>query len=258
MGSASREALAQAKATLNTQLETGTGVALLALAAQINEAPGLLGALSDHSATGAARGALVDRVFTSAPESARGVVRAAVEGNWSTPAELVDGIEELGLRAVAISDPKLADELLTAASVVDSNHELELGLGNKLGDPAAKVALVERLFSGKLTPEAVSVVRHFVTNPRGRRLSAALNSSAHIAADQGGSELATVTVASPLSSEQHERLASLLEKTAGRPVRVTTVIDPSLVGGVRVHLGDHVIDGSIRSRLDDLRLKLAG
>ena len=77
-------------------------------------------------------------------------------------------------------------------------------------------------------------------------------------ADQGGSALATVTAAAPLNELQLSRISGLLEKNAGRPVRVTTVVDPSLVGGVRIQIGDDVIDGSVRARLDDLRLQLAG
>jgi F-type H+-transporting ATPase subunit delta len=66
-----------------------------------------------------------------------------------------------------------------------------------------------------------------------------------------------VTVAAPLNAEQQVRLARALEQSAGRPVKITTVIDPELVGGVRIQLADDVIDGSIRARLDDLRQQLA-
>lgn len=258
MGSASREALAAARAALGAGLGPTAGEELLAASAQIAGAPALLSALADASADSSARTQLVERLFGRISAGARSVLASAVAQAWSTPAELVAGIEELGLRADAIAHPDLADELLAAAGVVDGSHELELGLGSKLGDPAAKVALVERLFTGKLSPNAVSAVSHLVANPRGRRLSAALRESARIAADQGGSELATVTVATPLSEAQQSRLAGLLEQSAGRPVRVTTVVDPELVGGVRIQIGDDVIDGSIRSRLDDLRLQLAG
>lgn len=258
MGSASREALATARATLSADLDSQAGAELLAAASQIGEAPALLGALADSSADESTKSALVQRLFAAASEGARRVLTAAVTQSWSSADELVAGIEELGLRAESLTTADLADQLLAAATAIDSNHELELGLGSKLGDPAAKVALVRKLFTGKLSEAAVGVVAHLVANPRGRRISAALRESARVVADQGGSELATVTVAAPLSDAQHSRIAALLEKSTGRPVRVTTVVDPSLVGGVRIQIGDDVIDGSVSSRLDDLRLRLAG
>lgn len=258
MGSASREALATARGALNGKLAKSAGVELLDSAAQIDGTPALLSVLADSSVLAEPKVQLIDRLFVGLSAGARSVLNAAVSQSWSTPAELVDGIEELGLRAEALGSEALADELLLAASTIDSNHDLELGLGSKLGDVQAKVALVERLFSKKLSAGAVAIVRHLVVNPRGRRISPALRESARVAADQGGSELATVTVAAPLNSDQQNRIATLLEKSAGRPVRVTTVVDPSLVGGVRINIGDDVIDGSVRSRLDDLRLQLAG
>ena len=258
MGSASREALAVAKAALGGRLGKSAGAELLAASSQIDGSQALLAALADSATAGAAKAQLVERLFGGISAGARAVLTAAVEQSWSNPSERVAGIEELGLRAEAIADPLLADQLLTAAATIDSNHELELVLGSKLGDTAAKVQLVTRIFTGKLSAAAVGVVSHLVQNPRGRRISASLRESARVAADQGGSELATVTAAAPLNETQLARISGLLEKNAGRPVRVTTVVDPSLVGGVRIQIGDDVIDGSVRARLDDLRLQLAG
>lgn len=258
MGSASREALQRARAALSVPLAPSTGAELLAASAQIGGSPALLAALSDASAAPEAKRQLVERLFAKATSGARGLLSAAAEQSWSNSDELVAGVEELGLRADAIATPGLADELLGAAAVIDSSHELELNLGSKLGDPAVKAALVQRLFAGKLSAPALAAVSHLVVNPRGRKLSAALRAAATVVADQGGSTLATVTAAAPLSEQQLSRLAGLLEQSAGRPVQVTTVVDPSLVGGVRVQMGDQVIDGTVRSRLDDLRLRLAG
>lgn len=258
MGSASREALARAGAALSGGLAAGTGLELLSAAAQIDAAPALRGALGDASAARESKAHLVDRLFGRASADTRKVLVAAVSEAWSSPDEFVSGIEELGLRAEADGNPVLADELLAVASAIDGSHDLELGLGSKLSDPAAKATLVQRLLAGKISDSTLGVVSYLAANPRGRRIGSALRESARLAADQGGSELATVTVAGPLSDAQQSRLAELLQQSAGRPVRVTTVVDPDLLGGVRVQIGDDVIDGSIRSRLEDLRLRLAG
>ena len=257
MGSASREALAQARSALRGSLDQGTGSELLDAAAQIGASPQLAAALGDPSAETSQKTAVVERLFGGLSSSARGVLIAAVSGRWSTTDEFVEGVEQLGLRAEAIATPELSDELLAVADLIDRNHELQLTLGSKLGDPASKVSIVRRLLDGKLTASTVAVVSHLVAYPRGRMLDATLRLAARTAADERGNELATVTVAAKLSAEQEQRLAALLEQTAGRPVKVTTIIDPEIVGGVRVQLGDHVIDGSVRARLEDLRQQLA-
>lgn len=257
MGSASREALAEARSTLTPALGSGVGGELLASAGQIAASPALASALGDASAAPEAKAQVVERLFGGISAGARSVLTAAAKGRWSNVEEFISGIEELGLRAESLANPALSDELLAVADVVDRNHELQLSLGSKLADGAGKVALVERILNGKISGSAIAVVSHLVANPRGRRLDATLRRSARIAADQGGSELATVTVAAPLSSEQQDRLARALEQSAGRPVKITTVIDPALIGGVRIQIADDVIDGSIRARLDDLRQQLA-
>jgi F-type H+-transporting ATPase subunit delta len=62
----------------------------------------------------------------------------------------------------------------------------------------------------------------------------------------------------PLSAAQSERLAAALGKRYGAAVTLNTVVDPSVVGGVRVQIADDVIDASVSSRLADLRQRLAG
>lgn len=259
MGSASRVALAHTKSALSAEpLGAEAGADLLSASAQVGQSLPLLNALVDFSADATAKGQLVERLFASASAGARSVLTTAVAQSWSSPEELVAGIEELGLRAAANSYSNLADELLAAAAVVDSSHDLELTLGSKLGSVDGKLSLVEALFAAKVSGPALTVIRHLVANPRGRKLSPALRESARIAADQGGSELATVTVAAPLSEAQQLRISDLLAASAGRPVRITTIVDPALVGGVRIQIGEDVIDGSVKSRLEDLRLQLAG
>ncbi|WP_336660785.1 F0F1 ATP synthase subunit delta [Leucobacter sp. USHLN153] len=257
MGSASREALAQARSALNAGLDTNAGGELLQAARQIAESPALAAALGDASASAQAKTQVVERLFSGLSAGARSVLAAAVQGRWSNVDEFVSGVEELGIRAVGAADATLSDELLAVVDVIDRHHELQLSLGSKLADPAGKVALVRSLFSGKTSEASLSVLAHLVASPRGRRLDASLRRAARIAADESGSELATVTVATPLTAEQHARLGRALSASAGRPVRITTVVDPELVGGIRVQIADDVIDGSVRARLDDLRQQLA-
>lgn len=257
MGSASREALAQARTALRSDLTTSVGIELLEVSGLIAQTPALASALGDASAAAEVKNAVVARLFGALSADARAVLESAVAGRWSNAVEFVAGVEELGLRAEGIAHPTLSDELLAVADLVARNHELQLTLGSKLSSGTAKVSLVERLLTGKASASAIAVTSQLVAHPRGRRLEAALRDAARVVADQIGHELATVTVAAPLTAAQQERLARALERTVGRTVKITTVIDPAVIGGIRVQIADDVIDGSIRSRLDDLRTQLA-
>jgi F-type H+-transporting ATPase subunit delta len=256
MGSASREALGQARASLDGGLDKNTGAELLRAATQLVNTPSIAVAIHDTAATSEGKAALVERVFGQFSGDARRVLVAAATARWSSADEFVAGVEELGIRAESLSNSALSDELLAVASLVDDNHDLQLSLGSKLIDSEGKVSLVRQLLVGKTSASAVAVVSHLVSNPRGRRLDATLRSSARVAADQVGSELATVTVAAPLSLTQQQRLARVLEQTAGRAVQVKTVVDPEIIGGIRIQIADDIIDGSVRARLDDLRQQL--
>lgn len=257
MGSASREALAQARTAITGRLAQSAGAELLQAASRLAENPALAAALGDAAAPAEAKAQVVERLFGGFSAGARSVLSAAAQGRWSNIDEFVDGVEELGLRAESVSNAALSDELLAVADVVGSSHELQLNLGSKLADPAGKVALVQSLLNGKVSAQSTQVVSYLVANSRGRRLDTMLRNGARVAADQAGTELATVTVAAPLSADQQSRLARALEQTAGRPVKITTVIDPALVGGIRIQIADDIIDGSVRARLEDLRQQLA-
>lgn len=261
MGSASRSALAAVRRVLEgfkVEAASGLGRELLNASVQLDRNPGLLAALADPAATPETKTELIDRLFAEAGSTTRKVLAAVAAQRWSNVDELVDGVEELGIRAEALAQSGLGQELLAIEQVISSSHELELTLGSKLGDADPKVTVVRSLFEGKVSPAALEVASHIVAQPRGRRIGRVLKDFARIVADQDGAELATVTLAAPLDESRLARLQEILATTAGRPVKITTVVDPTLVGGMHIQIGDRVIDGSVKARLDDLRLQLAG
>jgi len=265
MGSATREALAAAKDRLSSVSQTidlATGESLLAAGRVMGESAQLRSALTDPAIDAEAKAGLVGRVFAGAlGQDALGLLSGIVSSRWSSADDLLAGVEEIGIRAAAASAPLGADvdgELLAFGAVVASNDELELALGSKLGRAKDKVALARTLLEGKSSPQTLAIVTHLVEQPRGRRIGQMLTSAASLVADQGGQSIATVTSAKPLPVAQLERLRSGLSRQYGRSLRMNEVIDPSILGGVRVQVGDDVIDGSIAARLNDLRLSLAG
>ncbi|UOE44607.1 F0F1 ATP synthase subunit delta [Agromyces larvae] len=263
MGSATREALAASRSAIGQAGSADLAVAsdLLAAVRVIGATAQLRSALTDNEADAPRKRALVESVFGGriAPAAASLLV-AASSNRWSSAEDFLDGVEQLGLRVAADSagDADIDAELFAFERTVASDSGLELALGSKLGSPEAKVGIVDRLLAGKAQPATVAIVRHLVQNPRGRRIGEMLRDAASVVADQRGFDVATVTTAVPLSADQLARLERGLAAQAGRRIRFDTIVDPALVGGVRVQIGDDVIDGSVASRLSSLRQKLAG
>ncbi|BDI22009.1 F0F1 ATP synthase subunit delta [Herbiconiux sp. L3-i23] len=261
MGSASRQALASSVSALaDARLDLTGGVQLLAAARTVGGSAQLRGLLADPGIEAAAKRGLVSKLFVGFGAPVQGVVASASAERWSSGDEFADGLEELGFRAIAAGGPSgsaLGHELFTFEQAVRSNAELELALSSKLGGGEAKVALVDRILAG--AGEATrAIVRHLVQFPRELRFVEALRRAARIVADASGLGIATVATASPLSDAQLARLEKALGDRYGRALSLNQVIDPSLIGGVRISVGDDVIDGSVAARLNDLRLQLAG
>ena len=242
MGSASRASLDSARRVLAELggVDLSTAGQLLGAGRAIGGSTHLLSALADTGIAPEVKHSIVDRVFgATVQEPALRVLRAVVDGRWSSHDELLAGVEELGIRAVAADDG------------------LELAFGDKLGDPEAKSTLVHRLLDGRASEQTVVIVEQLVQQPRGRRIGELVRHAATLVADQAGLTIATVSVASPLSPEQSERLAQALSRRYSRRVELNQVVDRDLVGGLRVQIGDDVIDGSVATRINDLRLQFA-
>ena len=94
--------------------------------------------------------------------------------------------------------------------------------------------------------------------PRGRRIGELLRHAAAVVADQRGFDDRHGHHRAPLTAAQLDRLEQGLEAQYGRELRINTIVDPAVLGGLRVQIGDDVIDGSVASRLSSLRQKLAG
>jgi len=263
MGSATREALVAAKdalSSLTAKNSLATGAELFQAGRVVGDSAQLRSVLADPAADAKDKTAAVGSVFSSLSATTRTVLSALVGARWSSAEDLLAGIEETAIRAIAKSAPaKLAieDELFAFGSTVASDSQLELAVGSKLGSDESKSQLVRSLLKGKASEQTVYIIDHLVQQPRGRRIGELLSTASDIVADQAGQTIATITTAAPLKAAQLERLRSGLVKSYGRELKLNVRIDPSLIGGVRVQIGDEVIDGSVSTKLNDLRIQLA-
>ena len=163
------------------------------------------------------------------------------------------------LFAVARAEGPLAeveDELFRVAQVIRGNDELR----DKLADPHIPVAIRQQiivdLLGGKALPATTSLVSMVVGTGRVRDLPAIVDALVAMSAREANKEVAEVRTAIALTDDQKSRLADALGQATGKQIEVKVIIDPSIKGGVVTQIGDTVIDGSIRRRLDQLRNSL--
>lgn len=260
MGSASRVALTTAKAAVAqaSGLGVAAGAALLSVGRAIGDTPALRAALANPVADAKAKAALVASVVGKLDATAQSLINVIVGERWSSADEMLAGIEEIGIRVIAAgSKDSIEAELFSIARAVAANPELELALSAKRGGAEAKRTLAGAVLKGA-SDATTEIVRHLVSQPRGRRIRALLTQAQAIVANQQGRGVAIVTVASPLDAAQRDRIALVLRARFGRDHHIDEIVDESIVGGFTVQVGDDTIDASIRSRLTELSSKLAG
>ncbi|GEB44571.1 ATP synthase subunit delta [Microbacterium testaceum] len=262
MGSATTQARTATTEALASTSGVDLDVAreLFAAVGAVSGSSQLSGALSDSSVPAPARAGLVSAVFGSTYRPATvALLSSAAQQRWSNDGQFVEGLEELAIQATSVAESAdIESELFAFSRTVASNGGLELALGGRLGGASAKGSLVSTLLDGRASAGTALIVSSLVQNARGRRVRALLRRAERIVADQRARIVATVYAAAPLSAEQQTRLQNSLSARYGSAVTLNTVIDPTVVGGLRVQVADDVIDASVSARLADLRQRIAG
>lgn len=160
------------------------------------------------------------------------------------------------LLAVAQADGNLDTvkaELSDFARAVDGAEELRSALGNRLLPAATRNQIVDDLLANKASDTTRALVGLIVSAGRGHQLSEIVESFIRRSASDGGRSVATVRTAVALSADQQARLAKALQVQTGTDVELQVIVDPSVVGGAVTTIGDTVIDGSLRTRLNKMR-----
>ncbi len=145
------------------------------------------------------------------------------------------------------------DELFRFARALDQQSELR----ESLTDPALpierKKAVLRDILGERASPHTISIIGFLVEQGKARELTAIVDELVTLASAQRESAVAEVRTAVPLDERHQEELAKALEQAMGRKVELKVVVDPSILGGVVARVGDQVIDGSIRRRLEQAR-----
>jgi F-type H+-transporting ATPase subunit delta len=151
---------------------------------------------------------------------------------------------------------EVEDELFRFARSYESSEELRNALTDELIPVARRQAIVEDLLGSKASPTTVQLVAMIVGSGRGRDLPAIVDRLVQRAAATKDAAVAEVRTAVALTEDQQDRLRAALANATGRTVTLKVVVDPSVLGGLVATIGDTVIDGTVRTHLDQLKSRL--
>ena len=270
MRGSSREAAAAVQEAFDAVLagaadRTALSEDLFSVSAVIEANPSLRRALADPSREAAAKRVLAQRLFGGrVGAEATELVGATAAGRWAEEGDFSDTVESLGVQALLAQAERegridaVEDQLFRFERIVAGDAALRDTLSSRNTDSEGKAGLVRRLLEGRAHPETIRLAEQAVTNPRGRRLDRVLARYLRLASTRRDELTALVTVAVPLSEQQQARLRSALEGIYGKAVTLQIVLDTSVVGGIRVQVGDEVVDGTVLRRLDEARRHIAG
>jgi F-type H+-transporting ATPase subunit delta len=194
-------------------------------------------------------------------KSAVEVMKSAVAKRWSRSVDFANALEEVGVIAIA-SDAEQAgrldgveDELFRFGRILDAEPQLREALADGAAPLEGKRALLHDLLGRKVSKVTRELLDQLVVG-RHRTLARGLAHYQSVLAARHESLLATAWVATALSDDQKDRMTKALSAMYDRPVHLNVVIDPDVLGGVRVMVGDDLIDSSIETRLADAHRRL--
>jgi F-type H+-transporting ATPase subunit delta len=271
LAAASRGALRTARKSLTdlaAELPEAAGISgvsegLFGVVRLLDTSGQLRRALGDPTTAPQAKSSLLDSLIGDQLDPlAMRVLKEVVAQRWSSPRDLVDAIEVLAVQAAflaAEADGTLddvEDELFRFSRIVARDPSLRAVLTDRGLNNDRKSALLTGLLGERTKPETLRLITHLVAAPRGRTLEDGLAEYAALAAEIRERSVARVTSAVRLTEAQEERLVAALARTIGRQVQLQVDVDPSVVGGLVVRVGDEVIDGTTRHHLRAARVAL--
>ena len=186
------------------------------------------------------------------------VLRAAVSERWSANADLVDAIEHVSRQAlleVAEREDQVdevEEQLFRFSRILDAQPRLGILLGDYAAPAEGRIALLSKVLdssSGSVNKVSIALLSQTVELLRGEPAEEAMKFLAEVAVARRGEVVAQVNAAAELSDAQRTRLTEVLSRIYGHPVTVQLEIDPELLGGLLISVGDEVVDGTLSSRL---------
>ncbi|MDR3106705.1 MAG: F0F1 ATP synthase subunit delta [Bifidobacteriaceae bacterium] len=269
MAGGSAASLAKAKLEASRVLaklkgrEALVGDELFALTDALDADPALARALTNPNRPAAAKERLIRQAMSGHFAPAVELAAKVTALRWSKDRDLADALELLAFGAnLAAAQAKkilakVEEELFEVDTVLRNNRDLRTALGDRVASPTARVRLTNAVFAQAVSPETLYLLERLVRHPRGRGIRYALKYVGDLVADLRQRLVVVATSSAPLSQTQASSLTKLLAAEYGRDIQLNVSIDQSVIGGLRLRVGDDVVDGSLLTRFTLLRRDLA-
>ena len=192
------------------------------------------------------------------------VLNTAASVRWSLTSDLVDAVEHIARLSLLTRAERenqvdeVEEQLFRFSRILDAQPQLTTLLGDYSRPAQGRVDLVRKVMSQNngANATATALLAQTVDLLRGKRADEAVLALAQLAVARRGEIVAQVSAATDLSDAQRSRLNQLLARIYNHPVSVQLNIDPDVLGGLSVAVGDEVIDGTLSSRLASAVTKL--
>ena len=186
-----------------------------------------------------------------------------VSRRWSRARDIANAVEDFGVDAMMYY-ADATDATLQVSIELSELHSALLNLPvvrAKLYDyqatSEARVKLFREVFSGKtLNKVTMRLAEHATCNLRRRRYLETIQWLINKFSRHMGESMVTVTTATPLKKEQIKRLVEVYSAKVGRQVHINSVVDPTVMGGMRIQVGDEVTDNTVVAQLQNLHRKV--
>lgn len=232
------------------------GDELSQVTAALSAEPVLRKHLSEPSAPAEQKQRLAEQVFgNKVNEATMRLLRAVVGARWSRIGDLLTAVEHFARSAVltnverAESVDEVSDELFRFSRVLGAQGRLNALLSDTATPVEGRIRLLDDVVGRKVSAPSRALLVQAVRVPGGRSVETVVAQVADLVAARRGQSVAHVTAAVPLSDEQADRLARVLSEIYHRNIALQIDVDPEVLGGLLVRIGDEVIDGSVASKL---------
>ena len=271
LGGSSRQSLVASRVALDAAIKGASAASASELSSHLFAAAevfagntSLRRAITDPSRDKAAKATLVKDLFGKSTGALAISLLSDVSAlRWSATKDVIHVIEQLAIEAEASAAniagelDRVEDEFFETSRLVADNFELRKALVS-VGSTDAKAALIAEVLGKKASASTIKIASALVASLRGRSIEAAFADYLFGLANRRNRLIAVVRTATALTDAQSKRLATVLEKNVGQPIRINVQIDPTILGGVSIKFADELVDGSVVNRLASAGRALVG